>query len=104
MLLMVKVLLGLRAEIVQRRVTPASIIVPFDVVEQIRSGLVAGMIDMIVHQFTFQTAEEAFHERIVVRAPNTVHACLGTMFLQQRLTGSIRILAALIGVVDEPGT
>jgi hypothetical protein len=98
---MVELLIGLWAEIVQRRVAPAPVVERLDVEEQIGLRLVAASIHPMVDQLTFQRAEEAFHGRIVVPASDAIHTGLDAMVPQQGLIGAIRVLAALIGVMDE---
>ena len=58
----------------------------------------------MMDQFAFQRAEEAFHWRIVVPGADAIHARADTMVLQQDLIGTVRVLTALIGMVDEAGT
>jgi hypothetical protein len=60
-LLMVELLIGPWAEIVQCQVSPASIVEGLDVEEQARSGLVTGVVQAVVHPLTFQRPEETLH-------------------------------------------
>jgi hypothetical protein len=55
----------------------------------------------MVDQFTFQRAEEGLQRCIVIPSAGAIHAHVDTMVLQQGLIGTIRVLAALVGVVDE---
>ncbi len=61
-------------------------------------SLVVLMMDFLI----FQTGKEAFHWRIIVPAPNTVHAGLNAMILQDLLVFPVCVLAALIGMMDQP--
>ena len=61
MLLMVELFIGLRAVIVQRRMSPAPVVERFDVEEQVRPRLVTGTIHTVMDQLAFQRAEEALH-------------------------------------------
>ena len=59
MLLMVELFIGLRAEIVQRRMSLAPVVECFDVEEQVRPRLVTGTIHTAMEQLALQRAEEA---------------------------------------------
>jgi hypothetical protein len=59
--LMEELLVDLRAEIVQRRVTATSIVERLDVVEHVCLRLIAGVVDRVVHQFALQRTEEALY-------------------------------------------
>jgi hypothetical protein len=59
--LMEELLVDLRAEIIQRRVTATSIVERLDVVEHVCSCLVAGVDDTVMHQFALQRTEEALY-------------------------------------------
>jgi len=100
MLFMVEPLIGLRAEIVQRRMQPASVVEAFDVAEHVRARLVTGPIFNMMHALAFRGTEEALHRCIVVPSADTVHARLDAMGCQQHLIASIRVLTALLRVVD----
>ena len=63
--------------------------------------LVAALMRLMVHQLTFQRAEKALHGCIVIPASDAIHTGLDAMVPQQGLIGAIRVLAALVGVVDE---
>jgi len=78
---MVELLVGLRAEIVQRRVTATSIVERFDVAEHVGLRLVARMIHTVLHQLALQRAEEAFHRCIVVPTASAVHTGADAMVL-----------------------
>jgi hypothetical protein len=56
-----ELLIGLRAEIVQRRVTATSIVERLDVVEHVCLRLVAGVVYTVMHQFALQRTEEALY-------------------------------------------
>ena len=81
--------------------SPAPVVEGLDVVEEIGPCLFSGLVHTVVHPFALQRAEEAFHGCIVIPGTDTVHAHLDAMVLQQRLIGAIRVLATLIGVVDQ---
>ena len=100
MLLMTELFKGFRAEIVQRRVSPTPIVERFDVEEQVRPSFITSVIDTMVYPFAFQRAKEALHRRIVVPTADAVHARLDAMGCQQHLIASIRVLTALLRVVD----
>ncbi len=76
MLLMVELLIGFRAKIVQRRVKPTPIVERLNVVEDVRSRLVAGAIRTMVYPLALQRAEEALHRGIVVPSADAIHADL----------------------------
>ena len=92
---LIESLIGLRAQIVQRRVSPAPVVEGLDVEEQVRPGLVTGMIQSMMYQFALERAKETFHGRIVVPGTHTIHAGLDAMILQQSLVGTVRVLATL---------
>ena len=100
-MLIEELLIGLRAEIVQRRVTATPIVERLDVEKHVCLRLVAGVVHTVMHQLALQRAEEAFHRRIVVPTPGTVHTGADAMVLWQQLVRLVSVLAALIRVVDE---
>ena len=59
--LMEELLVDLRAEIIQRRVTATSIVERLDVVEHVCFRLVAGVVHTVMHQFALQRTEEALY-------------------------------------------
>ena len=71
--LMVQLLIGLGTEIAQRRVPSAPVVEGLNVEEQVRLRLVAGLVDSMVYQLTFQRAEKAFHGRIIIPSPDSIH-------------------------------
>lgn len=99
--LIVELLLDLWAEIVQRQVSPASIVERFDVQEQVWPGLVMGTVLAVIYQVARERPDEALHRCIVLPTADAIHAGADTVSLQQGLIGMVRVVAALIGVVDE---
>ena len=58
---MEELLVDLRVEIVQRRVTATSIVERLDVVEYVCFRFVAGVVHTVMHQFALQRTEEALY-------------------------------------------
>jgi hypothetical protein len=104
MLLVIEMLIGRRADVAQRRVTPASIIERFDVEEKVSSGFVASAVHSMPRPLALQRAEEAFHGGIVVPAANPVHTGLDIVLFEQLLVGVVGVLTALIRMVNETRT
>ena len=71
--LMVEFLIGLRAEIAQRRVTATAVVERLNVEEYAGLCLLASAIYAVIHPLALQRAEEAFHWCIVVPGPAAVH-------------------------------
>ena len=46
-----------------------TIIKPFDVIEDVGSGLFSGEIPLAIDPFTFEQGEEAFHRRVIETIP-----------------------------------
>jgi hypothetical protein len=89
------------ADIVQRRVSPTSIVERFDAEERIRPGLVVYPVLPVTHEFALQRHDEAGHRCDVVPASDAAHAGLGSVSPQRGLIGVIRVLAASIRVMGE---
>ena len=103
LLLIVELLIGFRAEIVQRRMTSPPIAERLDVEEHVSLRLVARVIHTVMHQFALQRTEEALHRRIVVPTTDTVHTGLDAVVLKQRPIRAVGVLTALIRMVDQAG-
>jgi hypothetical protein len=99
MLLVIEMLIGGRADVAQRRVTPSSIIERFDVEEKVSPGFVARAVYSATRPLALQRAEEAFHRGIVAPTANTVHTGLDVVLFEQLLVGVVGVLTTLIRVV-----
>lgn len=95
-------LIGLRAEIVQGRTQPASVVEASDVVEHGPARFVAGPIHSLVPSLAFQGTEEALHWRIVLPSADTAHADLDALGGQHGQSVAMDVMTALVRVVDEP--
>ena len=71
---MVDLFISLRAGIVQRRVSSASIVEGLDVVEQIGPGLITSAVQAVMDPLTLERSEEALHRCIVIPSADTIHA------------------------------
>jgi len=71
MRVIVELLIDIRAEIVQRRVSPASIVEAFDVEEKVGLGLVAGVILAVMHQFSDRPSQTPQSSSIATSAPTS---------------------------------
>ena len=81
----------------------SAIIKPFDVIKDIRSGLPSVFILLPMNLFDLQGAEEALHGGVVVAVPRAAHADLHAIVSQLELVSSAGVLAAAIGMVQQPG-
>jgi trimethylamine--corrinoid protein Co-methyltransferase len=90
MLLMVELLIGLRAEIIQRGVSPAPVVERFDVEEQVRPGLVTGVVQAMV-EGTLSTLMQA------LCGANLVH---DVGYLESGLTSSYEMVVAIDEVIS----
>ena len=82
---------------------PLTIVVSFDVGEQVVSGGIPGWVASLVHEFGFQSAEAAFHRCIVPTISLPAHGldhpgCVVNLAVTGR-----GVLAAAIGMVSEAG-
>ena len=82
---------------------PLTIVVSFDVGEQVVPGGIPGFVASLVHEFGFQSAEAAFHRCVVPTISLPAHGldhpgCVVNL----AVTGS-GVLAAAIGMVSEAG-
>ena len=79
------------------------IVVGFDVLKDIGFGRFPGRVTCSLYLLHLQGMEEAFHGRVVVTVALPAHAAQQAMVLKQRLVIQGRVLAAPIGMQDQPG-
>src|SRR6185436_8726567 len=88
--------------VTERRVTTLAIVKHFDVLEQrLMRGRTSRVVFMI-DQLRFQSAEEAFHDGVVVTVSSATHAALQAMSLQQVLVVIAGILHSPIAMMQQP--
>jgi hypothetical protein len=75
-------LIGLPAETVECRPMPMLIVETLDVVEDVRSGIIASAIVAMMEPLALQSDEESLHRRIVIPVAGAVHMDLDTAVLQ----------------------
>src|ERR1044072_3623044 len=82
--------------------TTTAVVKHFDVLEQIRNGLLTRAINLVVDALIVQRVEEALRGRVVpaiALATHRAHYAIVVKLALKRLTG---ILAAAIGVMNQP--
>src|SRR5437588_11846849 len=81
--------------------TTSRVVEPFDVIEDVRASFVSCAIPAAIHALNLERGEEAFHRRIVPAITATAHAATNAMLSQQSLELLRRVLAALIGMMQQ---
>ena len=82
---------------------PATTVVEdLKVEEEVTLGLGTGEILTLIDSFAFHSSDQAFHGRVVVPGTDAVHANPYPSARQQGLVALVRVLATLIGMMDEP--
>jgi hypothetical protein len=76
-----------------------SVVKTLDVIEHISLGFVACQVSSAIYTFSFQQAEEAFNNGIVVTVASCAHAALDTVLLEFIAEIIACILGAAIRVV-----
>src|SRR5919108_3912450 len=95
---------GRRREITERAVAPRRIIERFDIVEGGKFGFAAcGRNDLLEAGLRLEGTEPRFREGVVVAVARAAHAALDVVLCQRREIILVNILAAAIGVVQQPG-
>src|SRR5512137_1193198 len=79
-----------------------SVVVGLDVFEDIGPSLLPGLVTDPMHLLNLQGMEEAFHGSIVITVALLAHATEEAVLVQERLIVQRGILAAPIGVEDQP--
>ena len=79
------------------------IVVGFDVLKDISFGRFPGRVMRSLYLLDLQGVEEAFHGRVIVTVALPAHAAQQAMLIKQRLVIQSRVLAAPIGMQDQPG-
>ena len=80
---------------------PLAIIEPFNKREDLSARLIPGVIGLMMHQFIFQRAEEAFRHRIIITVALPAHARCHAEGGEPPLIGQAAVLGTLIGVMNE---
>jgi hypothetical protein len=80
---------------------PLTIVVSFDVGEQVVPGGISGFIASLVHEFSFQSAEAAFHRCIVETISFPAHGLDHAGCVENFAVISGGVLAAAIRMVNE---
>ena len=75
----------------------------FDVVKYFVTCFVKGFELLVVRELVFQTAEEAFYHRVIIRHAFAAHAGEHAIVFQLLLIGFTGVLHALIAVMNHPG-
>jgi hypothetical protein len=91
-------------DIAESRVDALSIIVAFDVGEQVASGFVLGGPSSLVNEFHLEGVEEAFHWGVIITTARSAHGRYGSHAGELLSIGLGRVLAAAIRVTDETGS
>ena len=81
--------------------TSFSIIEHFDVIEQVGPGLTTSLVYAMIHPLPFQSTKETLHRRVVIPGAYSIHADLNAVGAQQFLIPAIRVLAALVRMMDQ---
>ena len=81
--------------------TAFPIIKTLDVIEYIRSSFVAISVANSIHSLSFQHAEEALHDRVVIAIAATTHAALNAVRLKLIPEVIAGVLAATVTMMDE---
>ena len=76
------------------------IVEALDVIEDVTASLVACAVAPSVNSLDLQTREEALHGRVVPDVPGTAHAALDTVVRKQQLIEFVRVLGALVRVLQ----
>ena len=77
------------------------IVEPFDVIKYVRTSLVPGGVVPAVKALAFDRREEALDRRVVPAVAPPAHAAGEPLIAQQALEVFARVLAALVGVVQQ---
>ena len=80
-----------------------TIIVSFDVGEQVVPGGIPGWVASLVHEFDFQSAEATFHRCIVPAVAFPAHGLNHSGCAENLAMAGGGVLAAAIGMVDQAG-
>src|SRR5262245_14958782 len=91
-----------RGQVSQRRVPPLEVVVTLDVLEDAATGLPAGVVVLVVDQLLLQRGEKTLHRRVVPALPLAAHAALDLVLVQHRLVVRAGVLAATVGVRQQP--
>src|SRR5208283_4503579 len=78
-----------------------TIVISFDVSEQVMPGSFPGWIASVVHEFSFDSAEAAFHRGVVPTISLAAHRLDHPGFIEDLSVISGSILAAAIGMMDQ---
>jgi hypothetical protein len=78
------------------------VVVVLDVVTDCVVRFGAGLEGAAVHQFLLQRREEALGDGVVPTVARGTHAASGAVLLEQRAVLGARVLAAAVGVMNEP--
>ena len=89
-------------QIAERRMPPLSVIMG-DMVADFELGLDQSRGAAAVEQFGFEAASKRFGGGVVVAVAASAHALQRAVFCDQVFEAGGRVLAALVGVDDEPG-
>jgi hypothetical protein len=80
---------------------PLAIIEPFNKRKDVSARLIPCVIGLMMHQFIFQRAEEAFRHRIIITVALPAHARCQAEGGEPPLIGQAAVLGPLIGVMNE---
>ena len=80
-----------------------TVIEPFDVIEDVGSGLFPGEIPLASDPFTFKQGEEAFHRGVIETIPFRTQRALDAVLTQQGLKSVAGVLGSTLGVIEQPG-
>src|SRR5678816_3916253 len=81
--------------------SPQRIVEPLDEVEHISTCFVARSVATTIRALDLQRREEAFHGGVIPAVAATTHAASHTMRIEQPLEVLARVLAALVGVMQQ---
>ena len=82
---------------------PLTIVVSFDVGEQVVPGGIPGWVASLVHEFSFQSAEATFHRSIVPTISLPAHGLNHPGRAENLAVIGGGVLAAAIGMMDQAG-
>ncbi|KAI4159322.1 MAG: hypothetical protein LQ342_006645 [Letrouitia transgressa] len=90
--------------IAEGAVEPPPVVEDFDVVEEGRARLGAGVKEALAEEFGLQRGPKALHVGVVVAVRPPAHARNGPVGMEEGTVGVAGVLAAAVGVVQEAGS
>ena len=82
---------------------PRAVVEALDPLEDREAGGFSCAVVLVVDELGLEGVEEALGDGVVEAVPRPAHARDEAVAVEQGLVGGRRVLAAAIGVVDEPG-